>query len=285
MIKKAVILAAGLGTRLLPATKEQPKEMLPIFCMGVSGKPCLKPFLQLVFEELYKAGFREFCFVVGRGKRSIQDHFTIDDSFSENLRASNKADLSRELSSFYDQIRNSTIAFAVQPKPLGLGDAVHRAQFFTGSEAFLVHAGDDLIESKTADHFQRLAKVFQKYDADATFFVKKVDDPTKYGVIVGKELDRGIYEVKSITEKPSNPPSNIAVLAVYAFNLQIYSAIQNTRPDKSGEIQLTEAIQRLITKGQHVYAVELDKSENRVDIGSPESYKDAFLAAWNNLHE
>lgn len=283
MIKKSVILAAGLGTRLLPATKEQPKEMLPIFGRGINGKPCLKPFLQLVFEELHKAGFSEFCFVVGRGKRSIQDHFTIDDSFSENLKANNKADLSRELSSFYDRIRSSTIAFAVQPKPLGLGDAVYRAKFFTGNETFLVHAGDDLIESKTANHFQRLVKVFEKYDADATFFVKKVRDPTKYGVIVGEEADGGIYRVKSIVEKPASPPSNIAVLAVYAFNSRIYSAIEDTRPDKYGEVQLTEAIQSLITKGQHVYAVELNKSENRIDIGSPESYRDAFLAAWNHL--
>lgn len=282
MIRKAVILAAGLGTRLLPATKEQPKEMLPIFGRGINGKPCLKPFLQLVFEELHKTGLREFCFVVGRGKRSIQDHFTIDDSFSENLKAGNKADLSRELSSFYDRIRDSAIAFAVQPKPLGLGDAVYHAKFFTGNEAFLVHAGDDLIESKTSDHFQRLFRVFEKYNADAIFFVKKVGDPTKYGVIVGEEVDGGVYRVKSIIEKPSRPPSNIAVLAVYAFNSQIYSAIQNTRPDKHGEVQLTEAIQSLIIEGRRVYAIELNQNEKRIDIGSPESYRDAFLAAWES---
>jgi len=285
VIKKAVILAAGLGTRLLPATKEQPKEMLPIFSTGIDGKPCLKPFLQLVFEELHKAGFREFCFVVGRGKRSIQDHFTIDDSFSENLRASNKADLSQELNSFYDRIRDSTIAFAVQPKPLGLGDAVHRAKFFTGNEAFLVHAGDDLVESKTTDHFQRLSKVLEKYNADATFLVKRVENPTKYGVIVGDEVDGGVYRVNSIIEKPSRPPSDIAVLAVYAFNPRIYSAIQNTRPDKCGEVQLTEAIQSLIIRGRRVYAIELEQDEKRIDIGSPESYRDAFLAAWASCGE
>lgn len=280
MIKKAVIMAAGLGTRLLPATKEQPKEMLPIFGRGIDGKPCLKPFLQLVFEGLHKTGLREFCFVVGRGKRSIQDHFTIDDSFSENLKASNKANLSQELNSFYDQIRDSTIAFAVQPKPLGLGDAVYHARFFTGNEPFLVHAGDDLVESKNADHFKRLFRVFEEYDADAAFFVKKVTDPTKYGVIVGEEVDSRVYRVKSIIEKPSSPPSNIAVLAVYAFNPCIYSAIQDTRPDKYGEVQLTEAIQSLVANGQTVCAMELSKNENRIDIGSPESYKDAFLASW-----
>jgi len=284
VIRKAVILAAGLGTRLLPATKEQPKEMLPIFGRGINGKPCLKPFLQRVFEELHKTGFREFCFVVGRGKRSIQDHFTIDDSFSESLKVSNKADLSRELTSFYDRIRGSTIAFAVQPKPLGLGDAVYHAKFFTGDETFLVHAGDDLIVSKAADHFQRLFKVVEEYDADTVFFVKRVEDPTKYGVIVGEEVDSAsrVYRVKSIIEKPSSPPSDMAVLAVYAFNPQIYSAIQKTRPDKHGEVQLTEAIQSLIIEGRRVYAIELNQNEKRIDIGSPESYRDAFLAAWES---
>lgn len=284
-IKKAVILAAGLGTRLLPATKEQPKEMLPIFNIGINGKPCLKPFLQLIFEQLHKAGFREFCFVVGRGKRSIQDHFTIDDSFSESLKASNKADLSQELNAFYDRIRDSTIAFAVQPKPLGFGDAVYHAKFFTGNEAFLVHAGDDLVESKTTDHFHRLDKVLKKYNADAAFLVKRVCDPTKYGVIVGEEVGGGVYRVKSIIEKPSRPPSDIAVLAVYAFNPQIYSAIQDTRPDKYGEVQLTEAIQSLIIDGRRVYAIELNQNEKRIDIGSPESYRDTFLAAWESCKQ
>ena len=277
MITKAVILAAGLGTRLLPATKEQPKEMLPIFVKSINGKPCLKPFLQVVFEELYNAGLREFCFIVGRGKRSIQDHFTIDDDFLESLRTKNKVDLIQELNNFYDKIRSSTITFTIQPKPLGLGNAVYHARFFTNNEAFMVHAGDDLIISKRNRHFERLVGVFKKYNADVAFFVKKVKDPTKYGVIVGEEIDSRIYRVKRIIEKPSRPPSNVAVVAIYIFNSHIYPAIGGTEPDENGEVQLTNAIQRLIDRGREVYAVELNRSEKRIDVGTPESYREAFF--------
>jgi len=130
-----------------------------------------------------------------------------------------------------------------------------------------------------------LDKALEKHNADAAFLVKRVGDPTKYGVIVGDEVGGGIYRVKSIIEKPSRPPSNIAVLAVYAFSPQIYAAIQDTHPDKSGEVQLTDAIQSLIIEGRRVYAIELYPNEKRIDIGSPESYRDAFLAAWESCEQ
>jgi UTP--glucose-1-phosphate uridylyltransferase len=130
MIKKAVIPAAGLGIRLLPATKEQPKEMLPILVENANGRLHLKPFLQIVFEQLYDSGLREVCFVVGRGKRSIEDHFTIDKNFMEYLKIRTKNEHLDSLAGFYEKVGNSTIAFASQPQPLGLGDAVYRAKFF-----------------------------------------------------------------------------------------------------------------------------------------------------------
>jgi len=278
MIRKAVIPAAGLGTRLLPATKEQPKEMLPIFARDVNGRLFLKPLLQIVFERLYDASLRELCFVVGRGKRSIEDHFTIDDNFLEHLKTKNKIELLDDLIHFYEKIRNSTVVFINQPKPLGFGNAIYQAKFFSKDEAFLVHAGDDLILSGK-NYPKRLISIFTEYKADAAFFVEKVKDPTKYGVVVGEKMDDKIYLVKQIVEKPVTPPSDLAVIAIYVFNPIIYRAIELVEPDKNNEIQLTDAIQWLINQRCAVYAVELNRNEKRIDMGTPESYKEAFIAS------
>lgn len=271
MIKKVVIPAAGLGTRLLPITKELPKEMLPLFFRGSNGKMCLKPMLQAVFEQLYDVGFREFCFIVGRGKRSIEDHFTPDWDFVEYLKGRNETELGDELQLFYTKIRGSTIIFANQPKPKGFGDAVFRARSFTGNEDFLVHAGDDLILSKDNSHIRRLAKAFEELSADAALLVERMDDPRRYGVVEGMEISEGIYKVKRIVEKPRIPRSNIATIAVYVFKPTIYGEIEETKPDKQEEIQLTDAIQGLINKGHAVYAIEL-RGERRIDVGTSENY-------------
>ena len=272
MIRKVVIPAAGLGTRLLPATKEQPKEMLPFFTRGVNGRPCLKPLLQIVFERLYDAGLREFCFIVGRGKRSIEDHFTTDNNFVKYLDFRNKFELARELDQFYRKIQSSNIIFVNQPEPLGFGNAVYHAKPFTDKEVFLVHAGDDLIISRDNDHLKRLIDVFEERNADAAFCVEKIENPARYGVIIGKQIDKDVYKVEKIVEKPSIPPSNIATVAIYVFNPKIYRAIEKTPPDESNEIQLTDAIQQLINEKCDVYAVELSQDEKRIDIGTPESY-------------
>jgi UTP--glucose-1-phosphate uridylyltransferase len=277
LIRKAIIPAAGFGTRLLPATKEQPKEMLPILALDTTGKLYLKPFLQVVFEQLYLAGIREICFIVGREKRSIEDHFTVDENFMDCLKAKNKIENLKELASFYDKVRNSTIAFANQPQPLGFADAVYRGRFFSGNDDFVVHAGDDLVLS-TKDYMRRLIVVFEERDADAAFFVQRVEDPTKYGVITGKKISRGVYHVKQVVEKPSKPPSKLAVVAVYAFKPEIYEAIKLVKPGVNNEIQLTDAIQALIDENDAVYAVELGHDEKRIEIGDPASYREAFLA-------
>jgi len=277
MIEKAIIPAAGLGTRLLPATKEQPKEMLPILVEDASERLFLKPFLQIVFEQLYDSGFKEICFVVGRGKRSIEDHFTVDKNFMEYLKAGNRIEHLDALAGFYEKVENSTIAFANQPEPLGFADAVYRAKFFSGDEDFVVHAGDDLILSRK-NYVQRLVFAFNERKADAAFFVQKVKNPTKYGVVIGEEITDGVYHVKQIIEKPSRPPSDLAVVAIYVFNPKIYQVIEKVKPDAKNEIQLTDAIQLLINQRDAVYAVELNSDEKRIEIGDPASYKEAFTA-------
>ncbi len=272
MLKKVVIPAAGLGTRLLPITKELPKEMLPVIALMKNGQPSLKPMLQAVFEQLYDVGFREFAFIVGRGKRAIEDHFLPDEEFVQYLRDINKNDFAEELQKFYEKLNNSDMVFINQPKPKGFGDAVGRAALFTGNEKFLIHAGDDLIVSKNNNHLKRATKTFEEYKADALFLVEEVPDPRKYGVIIGKEEKPGIFQVRNIVEKPKKPPSNLAIIAIYIFKPIIYKAIKELKPDENKEIQLTDALKLLIDWNCKVYGLKLKSNEIRIDIGTAESY-------------
>jgi UTP--glucose-1-phosphate uridylyltransferase len=272
LLKKAVIPAAGLGTRLLPITKELPKEMLPVVALMKNDQLSLKPMLQAIFEQLYDAGFREFAFIVGRGKRAIEDHFSPHEEFIQYLRTINKDEVAEELQEFYQKINNSNIVFINQPKPKGFGDAVCRAELLTGNEEFLIQAGDDLIISKNNNHLKRATKVFEEYDADTILLVEQVSDPRKYGVITGKEVKQGIFQVTNIVEKPKQPPSNLAIVALYIFKPIIYKAIKEVKPDKNGEIQLTDAIKLLIDWNCKVYGLKLKPNEKRIDIGTAESY-------------
>ena len=272
LLKKAVIPAAGLGTRLLPITKELPKEMLPIVALMKNGQPCLKPMLQAIFEQLYDVGFREFAFIVGRGKRAIEDHFLPDEDFIQHLRNQNKKDLAQELQEFYNKINSSNLVFINQTKPKGFGDAVGRAALFTGNETFLMQAGDDLIISRNNNHLKRAIETFEKHDADTLFLVEEVPDPRNYGVITGEEIKPGIFQVANIIEKPKKPPSNLAIIALYVFKPVIYKAIREVKPDKNGEIQLADALKLLVEWNCKVYGLRLNPTEKRVDIGTAESY-------------
>jgi UTP--glucose-1-phosphate uridylyltransferase len=272
LLKKAVIPAAGLGTRLLPITKELPKEMLPIVALMKNGQPCLKPMLQAIFEQLYDVGFREFAFIVGRGKRAIEDHFLPDEDFIQHLKNQNKKDLADDLQDFYNKINSSNLVFINQPKPKGFGDAVGRAALFTRKEKFLMQAGDDLIISRNNNHLKRATETFDKYDADTLFLIEEVPDPRNYGVITGEEIKPGIFKVTNIVEKPKKPPSNLAIVALYIFKPVIYKAISKVKPDKNGEVQLADALKLLVEWNRKVYGLKLNPTERRVDIGTAESY-------------
>jgi len=283
IIKKVVIPAAGLGTRLLPATKEMPKEMLPIFVEKDDGRLRLKPMLQAVFEQLYDAGFREYAFIVGRGKRAIEDHFSPDEGFIEYLRNKNKTELVEELQEFYKKINDSTIVFINQPQPKGFGDAVYRARTFTQNEPFLLHAGDDMILSRNNDHLKRLVEKFDDCDADAIFLVDEVEDPRKYGVVVGNEIQPGIIEAKEVVEKPEEPPSDLAIIALYIFKPSIYQAIDRVKSKGGIEVELTDAVELLMNQGCNVYALKLQRDERRVDVGSPETYLETLRTVFTGL--
>ena len=276
MIRKVIIPAAGLGTRLFPATKEQPKEMLPIFTKTPDGDMVVKPVVQLVFEQLYDAGIREFCYVVGRGKRGIEDHFTPDEHCIRMLESTGKNGQASDLESFYGKLNSSTAMWVNQPEPKGFGNAVQMAQPFVGNESCLVHAGDSCIISKDMDYLQKLLGAFERFKADAAFLVLEIKNPTQYGIVEGDEAEAGIIKVKSVVEKPEKPKTHWAVMAMYAFQPVIFKALETTKPGKNGEIQLTDAIQKLIDRGLKVYAVKLDSSYAHLDVGSPERYWQAL---------
>ncbi|MFX0137493.1 MAG: sugar phosphate nucleotidyltransferase [Candidatus Hodarchaeota archaeon] len=279
LIRKVVIPAAGLGTRLLPVTKEQPKEMLPIFASGKNGDLFVKPILQVVFEQLYIFGVREFCFIVGKGKESISNHFTSDNRFINILNKEGKRRDTDELLSFYQKISSSSQVFVNQPEPRGFGDAVLRAEPYI-KEPFLVQAGDTVILSKGNHHLSKLVRAHEDHESYATFLIKEVEDPRPFGIIEGKEIEEGIYSVSRVIEKPEIPPTNFAISALYLFNPEIFQALKSIPTGVSGELQLTDGIQGLIDSDLTVMAVKLEKEDLWLDISSPWTYWDAIKLSY-----
>jgi UTP--glucose-1-phosphate uridylyltransferase len=273
MIKKVIIPAAGLGTRLLSSTKETPKEMLPIFAKDSKNEICIKPMLQVIFEQLYHFGFRDYCIVIGRGKRAIEDHFSPDRTFLKKLTSKNKNNLQYSLEEFYNMMDNSNIVWINQPTPLGFGDAVLRSKSFVHNEPFLVHAGDTAIISKNNQHLTRLIKNF--HDERNSILLQKVKDGTQYGIA---EIDsvQNKQNIVRVVEKPKKPKSPWAIMPLYVFTPTIFDALKNAIPDKKGELQLTTGIQNLINKKESVMGVPMIKNELKLDIGTPEMYWDSL---------
>ena len=281
-IKKVVITAAGLGTRLLSVTKEMPKEMLPLFCIGSNGSLSLKPVLQLIFEQLYDVGFREFCFIVGRGKRSIENHFTPDYSYVELLRRRGKDGLAMELEEFYRKVESSIIAWVNQPEPKGFGDAVLRAEPFVDGEPFLVHAGDTYIISRGNAHIKRLLQAYEMYRPSATLTLKEVNDHKGLYGCAKVETDEPVMRVTYVVEKPEKPPSNLVIMPIYVFEPEIFDVIREIGPGVGGEIQLTDAIQKLIEAQKPVRAIKLVEDEVRLDVGTHETYWEALAISYRH---
>ena len=270
---KAVIPAAGTGTRLLPTTKEQPKELLPVFSKTKYGTRLVKPILQLIFEQLFDCGIREFYFIGGRKKRMIEDHFSVDYTFIDKLKSEDKTSYAKELSNFYDKLSNSHISWINQPAPKGFGHAVLLAKSFIGSEPFLVHAGDTLILSRTRLYIHDLMKIHDRLHSLATFLVCPIEDPRRYGVITGRNNSEGVTFVESIIEKPSRPESNLAIMPIYVFDRSIFGALENTSPGLNDEIQLTDGIGKLLElNNNRVIAVKMNRTDVFVDVGDPETY-------------
>jgi UTP--glucose-1-phosphate uridylyltransferase len=272
VLRKAVIPAAGLGTRLLSVTKEQPKEMLPVFAKAKNGDLCLKPIVQLVFEQLHQVGFREFCFVVGRGKRAIEDHFTPDFSFVSMLDSKGLDGPAGELEAFYKMVDGSTVSWVNQSQPRGFGDAVLKAKSFVGDDRFLVHAGDSHFISRNAEHLRRIVRMSEESKADALFLSMEVEDPSRFGIVEGETIANGLVRVKRLVEKPAKPASKLAIMPVYVFDSSIFRALEDTKAGFAGELQLTDGIQQMVDWDLNVYTTKVASSEIWLDIGSPDLY-------------
>jgi len=259
-----------LGTRLLPATKEQPKEMLPVFSAARGGFVCLKPLVQLIFEDLFKLGFRVFCFVTGKGKRAIEDHFTPDYGFLTWLKGKG-VNAYGELERFYELIGESSFIWVNQPSARGFGDAVLRAGRAVAADWFMVQAGDTYLLGEGSS-YGALMETFHGKRADAAFLVEELEDPSSKGVVKVRSGGEGVYEVLEALEKPAHPPSKLAIVPIYLFKRRILNLLEGLKPSIGGEVQLTDAISRLIDEGGSVYAVKLREGERALDVGDPATY-------------
>ena len=267
---KVVITAAGKGTRLLPFTKEMPKEMMPIFSSMFTKKKVVLPLLQYIYEQLYFMGFRDYCFVVGREKRSIEDHFTPHETYLREL----AGDYKKIITKFYQKLENSHVVWVNQNRPLGFGDAVRRAERYVGNEDFIVHAGDVTILSKSKHPISRLIETAKRNpDAKAILLCKKIKDFKRYGVPTVERLSNNLFSVRRVVEKPDKPKSDFGILPLYYFKADIFSSIKKIKPGKGKEFQLTDGIQNLIKEKQKVLAITLNKNEEEIDVGTVESYQ------------
>jgi UTP--glucose-1-phosphate uridylyltransferase len=268
-IDLAVVPVAGQGTRLLPSTKSQPKEMLPV------GR---KPVVQYIVEELAASGIRRLLFVTGPGKTSIENHFDINPELIAYLRETGKEHLLAEL----DFERQGLDYFYTrQRQQLGLGHAVLCAGPLVGEQPFVVALGDSIIGlSVQSTIVRRLIEEFERQRADAVIAFEDVarDEVVHYGIARPRDDSQPVFVLSDIIEKPAvaEAPSNLAVAARYVFAPGIFALLAQTPPGKGGEIQLTDAIRTLIKTGGKVLGLRLPTGERRFDIGNFESYFQAF---------
>ncbi|TMK45530.1 MAG: hypothetical protein E6G55_08300, partial [Actinobacteria bacterium] len=239
-----------------------------------------KPILQIIYESLYQYNIRDFCFIVGRTKRAVKDHFTPDYEFANFLKKEKKDNLTEVLYDFFLKLKKSNMTFIYQPKPIGFGNAIYSSRKFVGKDTFLLHAGDDIVISKNNDHLRRLESKFKKYRADIAFLIEQVADPSQYGVIKGKVLEKGIIEVKEMEEKPKRPTSKYAIIAIYMFKPTIFQYLSEAEKLVHPEKQLASAFNIAIRNGAKMIGVMLKKSEKRMDVGTPETY----LKVLRSLH-
>src|SRR5207302_5677844 len=226
----------------------------------------------LVFEQLYQVGFREFCFIVGRGKRAIEDHFTPDFSYVSMLDSRGKDGPAEDLENFYKMIDSSTVSWVNQSEPRGFGDAVLKAKSFVGEDKFMVHAGDSHFLARDADHLRRVMDASVKMNANALFLSMEVDDPKRFGIIEGEAMVDDLVKVKRLVEKPLKPASKLAIMPVYVFDSSIFRALEATKAGFAGELQLTDGIQKMVDWNLNVYTTKVGSDEIWLDIGSPDRY-------------
>lgn len=263
-VRKAIIPAAGLGTRFLPATKAQPKEMLPIVD---------KPTLQYIIEEAVESGIEEILIITGRNKKSIEDHFDKSVELELELENKGKFELLEQVRYISDMVN---IHFIRQKEPKGLGHAINCAKSFIGKEPFAVLLGDDIVHAEKPC----LKQMIEAYDIYKTSIlgVQEVpdEDVNKYGIVEGKHIEDRVYKVNGLVEKPdvADAPSNVAILGRYIINPAIFDILGTTKPGKGGEIQLTDALKELATR-EAMYAYNFEGI--RYDVGDKQGFLQATV--------
>ncbi|MEA1936735.1 MAG: UTP--glucose-1-phosphate uridylyltransferase GalU [Patescibacteria group bacterium] len=254
-IKKAILPVAGFGTRFLPATKAQPKEMLPIVD---------KPIIQYLVEEAVAAGIEEIIFVTGRGKRAIEDHFDCSFELEHTLVEKNKLNL---LDDIYKIAKLAKFTFVRQPRPLGDGDAILKARHLVGNEPCAVLFGDDIVNSEKPCIGQ-LIDVFEEYNSPIVALQEvPKEDVSKFGVVDAVETSKRIYKIKDLIEKPSieKAPSNLIIVGKYVITPDVFDELENLGAGKTGEIVLADALKNLLSK-KAVYGCEFEG--RRYDCGN-----------------
>ena len=267
----AVVPVAGRGTRLLPLTKSQPKEMLPV------GR---KPVVQYVVEELCRCGIGRLLFVTGPGKTAIENHFDIDAELIANLRETGKEELLEELAFEREELE---YFYTRQRRQLGLGHAVLCAEPVVGRQPFVVALGDSIIGIHAESRVVRLMiDEFEARGADAVIALERVpaEEVVHYGIARPRGSIADVFALDDLVEKPdvAEAPSNLAVAARYVLCPAVFDYLRKTPPGKGDEIQLTDAIRAIIRDGGKVFGVCLPQDQQRFDIGNFESYFQAFVA-------
>lgn len=261
-IKKAVIPAAGYGTRFLPATKAQPKEMLSIVD---------KPAIQYIVEEAIASGIEEILIITGRNKRAIEDHFDGNIELEEHLKKKEKWDDLKKIEALAD----IPIHYIRQRVPRGLGDAIYCAKTFIGDEPFAIMLGDDIVYNAERPCLKQLIDVYEQHEG-AILGMQHVAKElvSSYGIIDGNLIGEGIWQVSDLVEKPpmDKAPSNIAVLGRYIMPPEIFQCIEEIGEGAGGEVQLTDAIKKLTSP---IYAMEF--KGRHYDIGSRQGYLEASI--------
>lgn len=254
-VKKAVIPAAGYGTRFLPATKAMAKEMLPIVD---------KPTIQFIVEEAIASGIEDILIVTGKSKRPIEDHFDANIELEEHLTRQGKLDLLELIK----ETTNLNLYFVRQSYPKGLGHAVLQAKAFVGNEPFVVMLGDDVMQSEVPLTKQLIDVYEETHASNIAVMEVPHEDTSKYGIIdPEREISDGLYNVKNFIEKPKpeDAPSNLAIIGRYLLTPEIFNILETQEPGAGNEIQLTDAIDTL-NKTQRVFAKRFDGK--RYDIGN-----------------
>ena len=264
-IHKAIIPAAGLGTRFLPATKAQPKEMLPVVD---------KPTLQYIIEEAVESGIQEILIITGRNKKSIEDHFDKSVELELELEAKGKYELLEEVRRISNMV---DIHYIRQKEPKGLGHAIYCAKSFIGNEPFAVLLGDDIVYHPEKPCLKQLMEAYEEYKGTILGVQNvAIDDVGKYGIVDAEKIGDRMYKVKDLVEKPSadEAPSDIAIQGRYIINPAIFEILERTKPGKGGEIQLTDALKELALK-EDMYAYNFEG--RRYDVGDKQGFLEATV--------